>query len=170
MFIKVVWKIGQIVELCPTEVTYEGVRRCSSVIRATLLVYIAGLGLPRPGPFLSEGVCRIRLLLLIVRIYRFCSIFADVIVLKGLDQSFTASVAVHNFVECLISHKVGMRPCLGFFRGPAIILSLLIRAGAMAGDSRWKLRGYINVSGKLIFHLCEALNVLTQTGSQGQLL
>ena len=92
--------------------------------------------------------------MLIVRVLRFCSIFADVIVLKGLEQSLTASVAAHNFVKCLISHKVGMRPCLGFIRGPTIILHLLSRAVAMVGDSRWKLRSCIQVSGELILHLC----------------
>ena len=151
MFIKVVWKIGQIVELRPTEVTYEGIRSRSVVIGAAFLVNIAGLGLPRPGPFLSEGICRIGLLLLIY--YWSNSIFADVIALKGLDQSLTASCTVHHLAQCLISHKVSMWPCLGFFWLPTSILAFF-RVHTMIVNCGGKSRCCSRELSKLILHSC----------------
>ena len=159
MFIEMVWKIRQIVEWRSAKVTYKSVRSRSVITRATILVDIAGLGLPWPGPFLSYGVCRIGLLLLIVG--RFYSIIADVIVHKGLDQSFATSFAIRHLTQCLISHKVSMWSCLFFTCSWRSIILSFLRAITLIWNC-WKLRCSRELS-KLILHSSNACNILTWT-------
>ena len=161
MFIKMVWKISQIVELCSTKIAYKSVSSRSVVTRATILVDITGLGLPRPGPFLSYGVCRIGLLLLIV--CRSDTIFADVIVYKGLDQSLTASLAICCLIQCFISHKVSVRSGFWFALNwrPIVILcffrvNILIRNCGKLRCCYWELS-------ELILHSSKACDILTIT-------